>query len=157
EEILSDADIALYDAKEGGRDRLSVSGDGSAVTDRLRARIGWSDRIRDALNSDGFELFEQPILPIASHTVRASELVLRMRDSDGSMIAPGEFLETAERFGQIQAIDRWVIGRAVKLLAERQASGLELDIEVNLSGGSISDPSVIDFIVSEVRNAPIDP
>ena len=157
EEILSDADIALYDAKEGGRDRMSVAGLGSSVTDRLRARISWSDRIREALKHDGFELFEQPILHIASDRAERSELLLRMRDRDGGMIAPGLFLDTAERFGQIQAIDRWVIGRAVQLLAERQAAGLGLGIEVNLSGGSISDPSVIDFIVSEVRNAPIDP
>jgi len=157
EEILSDADIALYDAKEGGRDRMSVAGDGSLVTDRLRARISWSDRIRDALRNDAFELYEQPILDIGSRRVAASELLLRMRDTDGSLIAPGEFLDTAERFGQIQAIDRWVIGQAVRLLASRQAAGLFLDLEVNLSGGSISDPTVIDFIVSEVRNAPIDP
>jgi len=157
EEIISDADIALYDAKEGGRDRMSVAGDGKNVTDRLRARISWSDRIRDALRNDGFELFEQPILRIASGDVSASELLLRMRDGNGGLIAPGEFLEAAERFGQIQAIDRWVLSRAVQVLAERQANGLFLDMEVNLSGGSISDESVIDFIASEVRNAPIDP
>ncbi|MDA0182056.1 EAL domain-containing protein [Solirubrobacter phytolaccae] len=157
EEILSDADIALYDAKESGRDRLSVTGDGSAVTDRLRARIGWSDRIRDALHHDGFALHEQPILHIGNDQVESSELLLRMCGDDGGLIAPGAFLEIAERFGQIQAIDRWVLGRALELLAARHAAGLHLDVEVNLSGGSISDPGVIDFIVAEVRNAPIDP
>jgi diguanylate cyclase (GGDEF)-like protein/PAS domain S-box-containing protein len=157
EEILSDADIALYDAKESGRDRLSVAGEANEVTDRLRARLSWSERIRDALASDGFELYEQPILHIGSGRVAASELLLRMRDGAGGTIAPGEFLDAAERFGQIQAIDRWVIGRAVRVLAERQAKGLAIDMEVNLSGGSISDPTVIDFIASEVRNAPIDP
>jgi diguanylate cyclase (GGDEF)-like protein len=157
EEILSDADIALYDAKEGGRDRMSVAGDGGQVTDRLRARISWSDRIRDALRNDGFELHEQPILHIASGRVAASELLLRMRDTDGGLFAPGEFLDAAERFGQIQAIDRWVLSQAVQMLASRQARGCHLDLEVNLSGGSISDPTVIDFIASEVRNALIDP
>ncbi len=82
--------------------------------------------------------------------VASSELLLRMRDADGELIAPGEFLDIAERFGQIQAIDCWVIGQAVQLLAERQAAGIDLDLEVNLSGGSITDATVIDFIVSEV-------
>lgn len=157
QEVLSDADIALYDAKESGRDRLSLTGEGSAVIDRLRTRIGWSDRIRDALNHDGFELYEQPILHIGNDRIESSELLLRMRAEDGCLIAPGRFLEIAERFGQIQAIDRWVLGRALELLATRHAAGLHLDVEVNLSGGSISDPGVIDFIVAEVRNAPIDP
>jgi EAL domain-containing protein (putative c-di-GMP-specific phosphodiesterase class I) len=157
EEILSDADIALYDAKESGRDRMSVAGDGNHVTDRLRARISWSDRIRDALRNDAFVLFEQPILHIGTGRVAASELLLRMRDSNGGLIAPGEFLDAAERFGQIQAIDRWVLSQAVQMLAARQAGGHFEDLEVNLSGGSISDPTVIDFIAAEVRNAPIDP
>jgi diguanylate cyclase (GGDEF)-like protein/PAS domain S-box-containing protein len=157
EELLSDADIALYDAKETGRDRLSVTTDEGGITDRLRARIGWSERIRDALLSDAFELFEQPIVAIETGHAGASEILLRMRDAGGSLIAPGEFLDVAERFGQIQAIDCWVISRAVRLLAERQAAGIDLQLEVNLSGGSITDPTVVDFVVSEVRNAPIDP
>ena len=157
EEILSDADIALYDAKEGGRDRLSMAGDDGAVTDRLRVRMGWSDRIRDALLHDKFELFEQPIVAVGSGRVQSTELLLRMRDRDGSMIAPAHFLDVAEHFGQIQAIDCWVIARAIRLLAQRQAAGIDLDLEVNLSGGSITDETVIDFIVSEVRDAPINP
>jgi len=157
EEILSEADIALYDAKEGGRDRLSITADGGAVTDRLRARLGWSERIREALGANGFELYEQPILGIASGRVESSELLVRMRGSDGTIIAPGEFLDAAERFGQIQAIDCWVISHAIGLLAARQAAGIDLELEVNLSGGSVTDETVIDFIASEVRNAPIDP
>ncbi len=157
DELLSDADIALYDAKEAGRDRLSLAADGGGVTDRLRERIGWSDRVRDALLRDRFMLFEQPILGIASGRIESSELLLRMRDDDGTAIAPGAFLDIAERFGQVQAIDCWVIGHAVRLLAERQAAGIDLDLEVNLSGGSITDETVMDFIVAEVRNAPIDP
>jgi diguanylate cyclase (GGDEF)-like protein/PAS domain S-box-containing protein len=157
EDLLSDADIALYDAKEAGRDRISVSADDRGLTDRLRARINWSERIRDALEEDRFVLYEQPIVRIATGAVEGSELLLRMLGQDGDTVAPGEFLDVAERFGQIQAIDRWVIARAVRLLAERQAAGIALNLEVNLSGGSITDPTVIDFIVSEVRNAPIDP
>ncbi len=157
EEVLSDADIALYDAKEGGRDRLSITGDGGVVTDRLRARLGWSERIREALAEDRFELFEQPIVAIGSGHVAGSEMLLRMRDVDGSIIAPGMFLDVAERFGQIQAIDCWVVARAIRLLAERQAAGIDLELEVNLSGGSLTETTVVDFILSEVRNAPIDP
>ncbi len=157
DELLSDADMALYDAKEGGKDRLSLAGAQSPATDRMRARLNWSERIKAALLDDGFALFEQPILSVASGRIDGSELLLRMRTQTGDMIAPGAFLEIAERFGQIQAIDCWVIARAIRLLADRQAAGIDLKMEVNLSGGSVTDPTVLDFICSEVRNAPIDP
>ncbi len=157
DELLSDADMALYDAKEGGKDRLSLAGAHSPATNRMRARLNWSERIKAALLDDGFTLFEQPILSVATGRIDGSELLLRMRTATGDIIAPGAFLEIAERFGQIQAIDCWVIVRAIQLLADRQAAGIDLKMEVNLSGGSVTDPTVLDFIASEVRNAPIDP
>jgi diguanylate cyclase (GGDEF)-like protein/PAS domain S-box-containing protein len=157
EELLSEADIALYDAKEAGRDRMSVVLRGGEVTDRLRRRMHWADRIRDALAHERFVLYEQPILGLESGRIEGSELLLRMLDDDGTPIAPGAFLEVAERFGQIQAIDRWVIGQAVRLLGDRQAAGIDLDLEVNISGGSITEGELVDSIVAEVRGAPIDP
>jgi EAL domain-containing protein (putative c-di-GMP-specific phosphodiesterase class I) len=67
------------------------------------------------------------------------------------------FLEVAQRFGQMHAIDRWVIDHAIRLLGERRAAGLELCVHVNLSGDSLTDESLMDFIAAAVRNAPIDP
>ncbi len=156
-ELLGEADMAMYDAKEHGRDRLSVIRLGDLQPERVRLRMRWSERIRDALEGDGFVLFEQPILHLARDEVDRSELLLRMVGDAGEPIAPGAFLPIAERYGQIQAIDRWVVRHAIALLAERQAAGSSLGLEVNLSGESISDASVVDFIVSEIGNADIDP
>ncbi len=154
EELLVEADVAMYDAKEAGRDRASAAGD--AQLDRMRTRLTWSERIREALDKDGFALVEQPILGLAGARVERSEVLVRLRDGD-RLTPPSVFLPVAERFGQIQAIDRWVIRGAIELLAERQAHGVRLGLEVNLSGLSISDRAVVDFIAAEVRNAGIDP
>jgi diguanylate cyclase (GGDEF)-like protein/PAS domain S-box-containing protein len=157
-ELLSEADMAMYDAKERGRDRLSVIGPGDLQPARVRERMRWSERIRDALETgDGFVLYEQPILRLADDTVDRSELLLRMTDDDGAIVAPAHFLPVAERYGQIQALDRWVVRSAIALLAERVRAGRRHPLEVNLSGDSISDTSVVDFIVAEIERAAIDP
>ncbi len=155
--LLAEADMAMYDAKERGRDRLVVVRPGDLQPARIRARIRWSERIRDALESGGFALYEQPILRLADDVVDRSEMLIRLVEPDGRVVEPAAFLSVAERFGQIQAIDRWVVREAIALLAARQAAGDDRTMEVNLSGDSISDPSVVDFIVAQVRSAEIDP
>lgn len=155
--LLVEADIAMYDAKESGRDRVchvDVDGDRSA---RLRSRLLWSQRIRAALESDRFELWEQPIVTVASGLTERVEILVRMLGDDGERIAPGSFLPIAEHFGQIRAIDRWVIDHSVELLEARQAAGCDAHMEVNLSGATITDSEVIEFIVDRVRTASIDP
>jgi diguanylate cyclase (GGDEF)-like protein/PAS domain S-box-containing protein len=153
-EILSEADMAMYDAKERGRDRLSVLG--LQQPERVRARIGWSERIREALEGTAethFVLHEQPIVRLSDGVTDRSELLIRLVTADGEVHPPGAFLGVAARYGQVQAIDRWVVARAVRLLAERPGH----TFEVNLAGESIDDPAVIDAIANEVRGAAIDP
>jgi diguanylate cyclase (GGDEF)-like protein/PAS domain S-box-containing protein len=156
-EQLAEAEIARNDAKERGRDRYAVSGRNIRGSARAHA-LTWVERLREALENDGFVLYEQPILDLAAGRVDRSELLIRLLDADGEIVLPGQFLGAAERYGLIKAIDRWVIGRAIRLLADRHAAGHErLGLDVNLSGESITDPTVMDFIAAEVRNAPIDP
>jgi diguanylate cyclase (GGDEF)-like protein/PAS domain S-box-containing protein len=156
-EFLIEGDVAMYDAKEAGKDRVNRFDVANDRPGRIRARLGWSQRIRDALDNEGFELWEQPIITVATGARERSEILLRMRSPEGDLIPPSTFLYIAEHFGQIQAIDRWVIGRSLDLLAARQAAGDTAHMEVNLSGASITDAEVIDFIVERVRTAAIDP
>jgi EAL domain-containing protein (putative c-di-GMP-specific phosphodiesterase class I)/DNA-binding NarL/FixJ family response regulator len=118
---------------------------------------GWSQVIAEALARDRFELWEQPILELASGTVKRSELLLRMRSPHTGVVLPGAFLAFAERDGQIQEIDRWVVTHALALLAQRQSAGIDLDLQVNLSAKSVGDPEMISFIADQVASAPIDP
>jgi diguanylate cyclase (GGDEF)-like protein/PAS domain S-box-containing protein len=157
-DLLSEADMAMYDAKERGRDRLSIIRSGDQQPERVRARMLWSERIRDALeNEGGFVLFEQPILRLATGEVDRSELLIRMVGDSGEPIAPGHFLPVAERYGQMQAIDRWVVHSAIDLVAERRDAAAEMKVEVNLSGESMTDAAFVDYIIAEIRNARIDP
>ncbi|MFP4634609.1 MAG: EAL domain-containing protein, partial [Nitriliruptoraceae bacterium] len=104
---------------------------------RLRSEASsarWMARIQDALEHDRFELHAQPIVDILTGEVLQNELLLRLDDPHEGLIAPAEFLPTAEAYGLVTAIDRWVIGRAVGFAARGYP------VEVNLSAHSLVDP-----------------
>src|SRR5205807_428092 len=106
-----------YAAKGGGRDRVMLFTTSEGRRARATAKLTWAERIRDALDRDeGFVLHMQPILDLATDKISHGELLLRMRDEYGNLIAPSAFLPAAERFGLIHAIDRWVVRRAIEMI-----------------------------------------
>ena len=72
-----------------------------------------------------------------------------MPGPDGELTLPATFIYTAERNGLIQAVDRWVVGQAIQLIADRDRTGRDLRLEVNISGRSVTDADLLDFIVQE--------
>jgi diguanylate cyclase (GGDEF)-like protein/PAS domain S-box-containing protein len=155
EQVLVDADLAMYDAKEAGRDGYAIYLPGERAASRTQARLAWMDRIRGALEEDRFTLLAQPILDLATDRVVHHELLLRMIDTDGDLVPPGSFLSIAERFGLVAEIDAWVCRRAIRTLAEHRGCGLTL--EVNLSGASLGSPELLETIESEIAAAGVDP
>jgi diguanylate cyclase (GGDEF)-like protein/PAS domain S-box-containing protein len=156
EEILVEADIAMYDAKEGGRDRAIVYDARQDRQERMQARLTWVDRIRDALEDEQFVLYAQPILGISDDRIPRHELLIRMDGEDGDLIPPGTFLYIGERFDLIQEIDRWVLRKAIALLAEHKHAGRAIHLEVNLSAKSVTDPELPEFVAAELREHRID-
>jgi PAS domain S-box-containing protein len=113
--------------------------------------VAWIARIRDALDHDHFVLYSQPIVDLRTGDTVQQELLLRMRNSDGSIIAPGDFLPVAERYGLISEIDRWVIVEAVGLAARGQPT------QFNLSAASIGDPEVLHELACAIERTEADP
>ena len=157
EEILVHADVAMYEAKEAGRDRCNVYSSTDHQVAGMRSRVDWADRIRTALEEDRFELHLQPILDLATGEVSQHEALLRMRGDDGELIPPGAFLDVAERFDLIQDIDRWVAARAIALMAELRDAGHDLCIEVNVSGRSIGDSRLLETIEGALSEHGVSP
>jgi PAS domain S-box-containing protein len=110
----------------------------------------WVGRIRDALDEDRFELYSQPIVPLAGGEPN-QELLLRMIGPDGEVILPQSFLPVAEKYGLIEEIDRWVIGEAIRMAAAGRS------VEANLSAESISNFDLLPLIEKELHDADIDP
>ncbi|HWX43952.1 MAG TPA: EAL domain-containing protein [Solirubrobacteraceae bacterium] len=153
EEALIDADLAMYDAKEAGRDRFETYGGDSRGQARIEARLEWVERIRAALDEDRLVLHAQPVVETATGRTTQHELLVRMVDPHGDLIMPGSFLPIAERFGLVREIDRWVLTRAIRMLGEHRAAGRRPTVEINLSAHSLVDPQLAAHIGRELRAA----
>ncbi len=151
EELFGLARSAMRRAKDAGRDRAVVAGspDGRSPANRRH----WIERIRDALEADAFELHAQPIVVVATNQILRHELLLRLRDSEGTLSEPGAFLPVAERFGLMPAVDAWVVRQAAGLAEARHLSGEPAQVAVNLSAASMID----DGVLAEIESAVADP
>lgn len=113
--------------------------------------LSWIGRIQDALAEDRFELFGQPIVDLHSGEIVQRELLLRMREPDGEIVAPARYLPIAEQYGLIADIDSWVIGRATEIAAEVGP------VQLNLSARSIGDPAIVERIEQCLNRTGADP
>jgi diguanylate cyclase (GGDEF)-like protein/PAS domain S-box-containing protein len=157
-EVLAYADLAMYEAKETGRNRFAVYRPTTPGKVRGATRLVEAERIRHALEEDRLILYCQPILDLSKNEICQYELLLRLPDEErGEPLPPSAFLYGAERFGLIQAIDAWVARKAIALIAEHASVGLELVLNVNLSGKSIGDRKLAALIEDALAEAGIDP
>ena len=157
ESVLVAADQAMYRAKEGGRNRIALFPDPDEPQRDPGRRQTTAARIRDALTGDRLSLHTQPIRNLASGGIERYELLLRMTSEEGELLPAASFIEAAERSGMVQELDRWVVAQALELLAERERQGAPLSLHVNLSGASLTDVSVLEFIERRLDEGSADP
>lgn len=124
---------------------------------RIETRLEWVQRIRAALDEGRLTLYAQPVVETASGHTTQYELLVRMIDTDGALIAPARFLPIAERFGLIGEIDRWVVDETIALLSRHRREGLAPKVEINVSGHSLGDRALAGHIGRELRAAGIAP
>jgi PAS domain S-box-containing protein len=142
---------------DGVRGVVVVFGDASArrAADERREReletLNWVGRIRDALDEDRLVLHAQPIIDLHSREVVAHELLVRMVDRDGAIIAPGRFLPAAEQFGLIEDVDRWVLAQAAQLAARG------IKVHFNISAKSLGSREVIGDLRRVLSDTGVDP
>jgi len=153
EDVMVAADLALYEAKENGRDRAVVYAPAAPETARRQARIAWSQRLRGALDENLLVAYQQPIMTLGTRAIEQYELLVRMLDANGSPIPPSAFMPTAERTGLVREIDRYMIGRAIDLIAGSQ----QTTYEVNLSARSLVDPELPAIVSEQLTRTGADP
>jgi diguanylate cyclase (GGDEF)-like protein len=157
EELLAHADIAMYQAKHDGRNRAATFAHGGQWQQVMEGRLSWEGRIREALRHDRFTFYAQPIRHLASGRITHYELLLRMIAEDGRVCEPAAFLPTAERFGLIRELDRWVVRHAIGLAGARTAAGDSVRFAANLSGQAVGDEELLGLIQQEAAAAGLAP
>lgn len=148
-EAMSQADVACHFAKRAGRNRIHVfSSSDTGDVETMFSDMGWSRRIKLAIENDDFILSLQPIVNTNTLVLESYEVLIRMQDENGDIIMPFAFLPTAERFGLAVDIDIWVINNAIKYLSEIRCHYSDIRFSINLSAQSLTVPEITNLIPS---------
>ena len=151
--VLALADYALYQSKEEGRNRVFCRSTEQPDTDKLTETTDLLHLINNAIQKEQFFLVFQPIVDIFSGETLHHEALMRVMDETGKMVYPGKIIPIAERFGLMAQLDQLVIKLAFKALENYP----ELRVFVNLSGTSLGDEGLLDFIEENMRSRAIEP
>jgi diguanylate cyclase (GGDEF)-like protein/PAS domain S-box-containing protein len=155
--LLSNVDIAMYQAKDLGRNRQVLFDQVSAGLRSTHRRIHWAKKLRDALDEDRLVLFQQPVVRLKDRKTVHHEVLLRIRDEDGEHILPGNFIELAESLGLIQDIDMRVVEKTLAYLRAQERSDGKLRYFVNLSRVSISDQHWVQRMTALLHGSGVNP
>jgi diguanylate cyclase (GGDEF)-like protein len=157
EDLIREADIAMYRAKRaGGGVEVFDPGTGADAITGLEIE----QRLRDAVAQAGLVLHYQPVMMLAGGRLHSLEALSRWEHPERGLIAPAEFLPLAEETGLAADVDRWVLGEACRQLAVWRAGGLLGDdrpVSVNLSAASLRLPGLAETIASSLAAAGVPP
>lgn len=157
EEIIANADLAMYQAKNSGRGRIHMFSYSDHARERISDRTYWKQTIQKALLHKHFFFHYQPILAIGSGQIPYYEALVRLRGDDGKPIPPGEFLEYAQLTGLIREIDRYVVEEAIRFLHRHRENHRFKAIHVNLSASALSNRDWTEPLKSAIKSREIVP
>jgi EAL domain-containing protein (putative c-di-GMP-specific phosphodiesterase class I) len=158
EDVLTDADLAMYRAKERGRARIELFD--HAMRERTVARLETEHALRRAMQQGELRLHYQPIVALATGEVVACEALLRWQHPERGLVPPVEFISVAEDTGMIVPIGAWVLDEACRQLAAWRADEAtcgSLRMSVNLSARQFGDPGLVGTVAGALARAEIEP
>jgi diguanylate cyclase (GGDEF)-like protein/PAS domain S-box-containing protein len=154
EEYLMRADIALYVAKGRGRNLIHMYDPEDNESDELRHRISVSQRIRRAITEDRMVLYFQPIFDVNRKEVSYYEALIRLRETNGDIVGPYDFIPALEASGEMHLLDRWIIKLAIRTLRDYP----ELKhIAINLSAQAFKNENLVPSILETLRDTGVNP
>ncbi|NVN64408.1 EAL domain-containing protein [Pseudomonas putida] len=144
EALYSHADAAMYQAKREGRNRSRFFS--RTLETSTRARHMLEQHMRSALEQGVFEVFYQPKMDARTGCMRGMEALIRCRQSDGTLLSPGEFIPVAEETGLIIPLGRQVLTQACKDACLLMGSGFQVPVSVNISAVQFREDNFFDMI-----------
>ena len=156
-DVLAAADDACVLAKEHGGNTFRLYETSDFVFLKRRGEMQWIGRLTQAIEEDRFVFYHQVVQSLRHPLDSKHEILLRLRDSDGGLVSPGEFIVAAERYKLMPSIDRWVVARSCRYVRHAQERGITVPVIcVNLSGASLADPTMLDFILENIDMHEVD-
>ena len=143
--VMQAADTSCFIAKESGRNRWHTWVEGNVDTMRRNQAMRWVIRLQNAMDEERLVLYAQRIFPLdpTANTSLRVELLLRLREADGTLVMPGAFLPPAERFQLATRLDQWVLEKTLTMLGELNSLDCISHIALNVSGQSVVDASFL--------------
>ncbi|TAH41388.1 MAG: EAL domain-containing protein [Gammaproteobacteria bacterium] len=150
--VLDQASVTLRTIQAEGGNRARVFDPAAKDKEDAEKNRHWLKLIKDALGNDGYILFYQPVISLQGAEGEFYEVLLRMKGPKGEIL-PAFFMPIAEQHGLLPQLDRWVIGTAIKAIAEREQSGRKTSFFIKLSPQSLEDPGLLPWIALQLKNA----
>ncbi|MDV6343573.1 EAL domain-containing protein [Nitrosomonas sp. Is37] len=156
-DLLAAADLAMYQAKEKGRGTWYLFSNDDQTRERMYTLVHWKEKIEYANLYDKYLLYFQPIMSLRDRAITHYEVLLRMRDKDGTIHSPAAFIAAAEHTGLIHEIDHMVLHKAIAQAAKINKSGNRIRLSINLSAHAFNDPELLPVIRKELMFHGVDP
>ena len=155
DELIRQADVALYRAKQDGRGRFRLFE--PEMDAEVQARQRLERELRDALERGEFALHYQPQLDLRTHRVDSVEALVRWQHAGRGLVPPGEFIAAAEASGLIRPLGAWVLSEACRAAQAWRDAGLNVVVAVNLSPAQLRNDNLLQDIDSALRASGLDP
>jgi diguanylate cyclase (GGDEF)-like protein/PAS domain S-box-containing protein len=156
EEMLRNADTAMYFSKSKGRNRFEVFN--NHMQTLISRHMEMEQDLRQAIRQMQFEIHYQPIIELKTKKITGVEALVRWQHPSRGLVDPGQFLKTAEETGLLVEIDQWVIESVCRQSKQWQNRGFgNINICVNLSGKLLSESTFVDYLLETLRQYDMDP
>ena len=154
--LLANVDIAMYQAKDNGRNRVVLHDHNPDDLRSTHRRVHWARELREVLDEDRILLYSQPVVRLADQKLVHHEVLVRILDRSGKIVLPGQFIEVAESLGMAQEIDLRVVAKVLEILKQPHMRGQKIRYFVNLSRVSLSDQQWVRRFEGMLAAAPVD-
>jgi len=157
DELLANADIAMYSAKDAGRNGWHLFSYDAKDRVRVQERVYWNEKVKQVIAEDMITIHFQALVNVATQQVTHYEALLRVIDENGQLLAPGKFIQSAEQSGLINELDQRVMEKVFHYKSLLEAEGNFTPISLNLSGLSFKNRDLANIIANKISRHNIDP
>lgn len=157
DDLVANADIAMYQAKASGRNGWHIYSPEEQDRERTHERVYWNEKVKEALSTDSLNVAFQPIQNIAQQKLSHFEALLRVADDDGKPLPTFKFIQSAEASGLIQEVDLRIVDKVLHYKQQLERAGIAAVFAINLSGISFRNPNLYDEISRKLNYYDVNP